>query len=241
MSRFSNVVQQSRDYDQFSFMNTNRETARGHIELLKTAYEEVGNLTKVQPILVNEKLEIIDGQHRFIACKELEEPIYFTVVPGLGVNEARSMNILHRNWQTEDYALSYAKSGNKNYQKYLDLKEDYGISHSILILYIHGVANKGMHKAFREGNLKIKDEAEIRSRLDKLADVMEVIPRINRDLAVALIQVFRVEGYDHKRMLRKLALHVDQVRLYSTMEDNLRMLEFIYNHKQSEDNRLRLY
>jgi hypothetical protein len=67
-------IQVTSDYDQFVIMEANREQNRGHIEAIKAAFGEMGNLTRVQPILVNERFEIIDGQHRFIACKELGEP-----------------------------------------------------------------------------------------------------------------------------------------------------------------------
>lgn len=237
-----NVVQSSTDYDQFQFIDANRELARGHIETLKNAFEEVGNLTRVQPILVNDQYQIIDGQHRFIACKELGLPIYFTMVDGLGVREARSMNILHKNWDSDDFARSYALTGDTNYQTYLDLKDDYGFAHSILLYAINGTDIKGSFKGFREGNLVIGDLPTIRKRLDILASIGEHTSLVsNREFGQSIIRISETEGYDHKRMLTKLAAHADTLKRMGTMEDNIRQLEDVYNYKVAQRNRARFF
>lgn len=141
-----NVIQSSKDYNKFSFIGANRDTSRGHIENLKKAFEENGNLTEVQPILVNDRFEIIDGQHRFNVCKELGVEIYFTQVPGLTVHDARSLNILHRRWHLSDYIESYARAGDTNYQELLQLHEDYGFSLSVTVKYAVGNEPKGCYK-----------------------------------------------------------------------------------------------
>lgn len=243
----ANVVQESSDYDQFKFLDANREQSRGHIEALKKAFEEVGNLTKVQPVLVNDKYEIIDGQHRFTACKELGLPIYFTMVHGLGVREARSMNILHRNWTPNDYVRSYANAGDPNYQKYQILRDDYGFTHSVTLAYVHGRGGDGSgggaFREFREGQLKLDNEAEIRSRLDKLAEIGEFTNMVNnRVFAIAILRLLDGENYNHARMVKKIRLHGDRlIRKYASIDDALRMLEELYNYAQPEDTRVRLY
>lgn len=249
MPRLANLVQQTQDYEQFTFLNANRDQNRGHIESLKRAFEEVGNLTKVQPILVNDRYQIIDGQHRFIACKELGLPIFFTVVSGLGVREARSMNILHRPWRTEDYAKSYAETGDQNYTKYLELKEDYGLSHSIILAYVFDVStgnaggNSAAFRTFREGNLVIEDEVGVRARLDKLAELGEFTNLVNhRSFALAMLKIMNGENYNQRRMVNKVRIAGERLlKKYAIVEDNLRMLEEIYNYGQAEANRSRLY
>lgn len=238
----SRKVEKTTNYDQFKFINANREQVRGHVENLKTAFQEVGNLTKVQPILVNERMEIIDGQHRFIASKELGEPIYYMQVPGLTVRDARKMNSTHRGWHINDYARSFALSGDSNYQNFLVLKEEYGFSHSILLSYSLNDSNKTGFKEFREGEFVLDNMDESRERLDKLLALGEYTPLVtDRTFALAVLKAFSVEGYDHARMLRKLAAQAGNLKSYRTLEDNLRQLEDVYNYQITEANRLRLY
>lgn len=241
----SNKVQSSTDYDQFELLNTNREPSRGHIEAIKRAFENTGNFTEVQPILVNERYQIIDGQHRFVACRELKIPIYFTVQPGLGINEARSMNVLHRGWKADDYARSYANSGDPNYIRYLAMQSDYGISHSVLLTYLLGADVKGMYKHFREGTLVITpdEEAVGRVRLDRLADFRVYTPLAKQKaFAMAVRRAIEMPDYDHAWMLKKLGMHAENMlKPFNTVQDNLRQLEEIYNYKRSDSRRIRLY
>lgn len=239
----STKVLETRDYDKFQFLVPNREQSRGHVENLKAAFEEVGNLTRVQPILVNEKWEIIDGQHRFTAAKELEQPIFYTVHPGLGIHEARSMNILHRGWTIDDYAQSYAKSGNKNYQKYLQLKEDYGFNNSITMTYIEGITGRQrLFKDFRDGEFVVKDEAAAAERLEKLSEAVEKLPLLhNRTIALAFLRIMQAEDYNHATMLKKLDKYGYKLRKVDELEANLRQLEDLYNHNVAVANRVRLY
>lgn len=238
-----NTVLRSTNYDEFTFLTTNRDPARGHIEALKRAFVEHGNLTEISPITVNENLEIIDGQHRYIAAQELGEPVFYMVRSNLSIQDARQMNILHRPWNTDDYAESYAAAGNQNYIKYLELKEMYGFSHSIMVMYIVGLQATGQHKAFREGGLVIENEKAALKRLDELSAIAEVVGDIakTRAFALAYLKVRSVDGFDFKQMVRKFEMFGGAVKSYSGLEDNQRQLEDIYNYKQTEDHRLRLF
>lgn len=237
-----NVVQSTTNYDQFILLDANRDQNRGHIEAIKRAFEEVGNLTMVQPILVNERYQIIDGQHRFIACKELGVPIYFTMQPGLTVKDARSMNILHRAWRLDDFARSYAEGGDPNYRKFLELAEDYDFSYSVIMAYALGGETKGAFVAFRRGDFVLSDVPATRAKLDKLAEAVEILDNKDKNFAYAYLKAMQVGGFDQERMLRKLAQVGEQiVRRFGSMNEYLRALEEVYNYQISDRNRLRLY
>lgn len=243
MPELTTEKQVTTNYAQFTLLETNRERSRGHIEALKRAWVEGGNLTKVDPIKVNENLEVIDGQHRLTAAEELGEPVYFTVNPGLSIQDARQMNILHRTWYTDDYAGSYSRDGNQNYIKYLELKEMYGFSHSIMVLYINGLQTKGQHKDFREGTFVIDNEKQALKRLDELSAIVDVVGDIakTRAFALAYLKVRAVDGFDFKQMIRKFEIFGGGIKSFNGLEDNQRQLEDIYNYKQTETNRLRLF
>jgi hypothetical protein len=238
----ANQVQSTTNYGLFQFMDSNRDTNRGHIEALKAAFEESGNFTQVQPILVNENFQIIDGQHRFVACQELGVPIYYTQVAGLGVEDARKMNVLHRKWFGIDYAKSYAEAGDTNYQRFLQLMEDYGFSITTTITYCLGSDPQGVFKSFRNGGFVLEDENGARERLEKLQQVQEFVTfGTNEAFTRALLKVIQLENYDHRRMLRKLAANPQLIRQMGTVQEMLRMLEDVYNYNMSEANRLRFF
>jgi hypothetical protein len=233
----------TRDYDQFKLIQNNRETNRGHVENLKRAFEERGNLTAIQPILVNENFEIIDGQHRFIASKELDLPVYYSMQTGLGIADARQMNILHKTWNTDDYAHSYADGGDASYKRYLELRDIYGVSHSLILFYASGSEIKGALAGFRDGEFVLTPEqmADTMRRLDMLSEIAELVPQaLQKEFAIALLKCMAVEGYDHDRMVQKLRGATEMPR-YASSLDYQRALEEAYNRGVRVEQRTRLF
>lgn len=246
MDNSNNTIQETTDYGQFKFLNNNRELSKPHKAAIKKAIEEVGNLTKVTPILVNENMEIIDGQHRFSVCKDLGLPVYYSVVSGIGIKEARHMNILQRNWNVLDFAKSYADSGNPNYQKYLRLREDYKFSHSVTLAALYGPASKGNRSlglaTFRKGNMEITDEmyAKAQKRLDILQEIGEHtgLATSGKVFAYAVFKIADSDNYDHDRMIVKISERAHTLEKYALLSDQLRQLEEVYNFSSQKPVRL---
>jgi len=227
------------DYDKFVFLDDNRRLIGGHVNSLA----EEGNVTAVEPVTVNERFEVIDGQHRIQACKENSWPVYFKVREGLTISDARKMNILHRSWTADDFAKSYAADGKVQYQKFIELREEYGFTHTVTLFAIYNGDLKGLSVRFRTGDLVIEDEAATRARLDRLSEMVEVMNiKPSQHFFTAYLEVMKVNGFDHRRMVRKTQQVGDQLlRKFGTMTDYYRALEEVYNYAMPENNRLRLY
>lgn len=240
----NDAIQVTTNYDAFHIMDANREANRGHIEALKAAFEEMGNLTRVQPILVNNRMEIIDGQHRFIACQELDQPIYYTQVEGLGIADARSINILHRKWEMGDYARSYALSGDANYQRFLRLVEESGFSNSVVLYAATAGREKGAFKNFRQGNFTLSPERaqETQARLDSLSGVAEISPLANTGtFALAYLQALNNENFDESTFLTRLERNPHLLVRQPGVPEYLRNIEEIFNYHVQVENRVRLF
>lgn len=69
--------------------------------------------------LINEKGEILDGQHRIEACKELNQPVWVQIVPNGDEFFIKKINTLGATWTTGDHINFYAQQGNRHYQKLL--------------------------------------------------------------------------------------------------------------------------
>lgn len=237
-------IQMSSKYDDFQLIHTNRDLNPKHVQNLKEIMLEEGNFLQHNPILVNERMEIIDGQHRFTAAKEAEMPVYYIQREGLTMHNAVMMNILQRNWTTDDYARHYADRGDIQYRRYLDIKEEFGVSHSLMMGAIYG-DTKGKFADFKRGDLSIGDEenvTKVRERLEKGQAIMHEAGLNHQAFAEAAMRVIDIPGFDLRRMQNKIKLHgPGYLKRYSVVQDNLRMLEDIYNHGNSESNRLRLY
>lgn len=115
-------IRKTSDYDYFKILDGNRAVLDRRKDKIKKSIIDIGFL--MNPIIVNEKHEIIDGQGRFFALKELNLPIYFTVVDGIGIEQCRYLNMYQEKWRTIDYVESYARRSH-DYSKLLELTKKF--------------------------------------------------------------------------------------------------------------------
>jgi hypothetical protein len=152
------------NYELFKIIETNRPTVEGHVNAIAKSIENNGYI-EAYPILVNEEFGIIDGQHRFLACKKLNLPIVFTQIAGHTEKLMIDLNTTSTNWHLLDYAMSNAKKGIKCYQALIELENKYrlGISNSIVITRNSYGGNAG--KEFSQGK-----EWEVNPRRNEIAE-----------------------------------------------------------------------
>lgn len=104
----------TKDYGMFKFRNDNRDKiSKSHVEHL---VRSIGsrNLLELKPILVNKDMEIIDGQHRFLAAQQLGVDVYYNIEPGVQVCDVILMNTA-KAWGNGDYLNYYVVNGNEEY------------------------------------------------------------------------------------------------------------------------------
>lgn len=114
-------ILETTDYDIFNTLLGNRDK-KSESKIIDSI-QRVGYV--ISPLIVNEKMEIIDGQNRLAALKALDMPVHYIVQPGLGIEACRQLNIGQTNWTMEDYVYSYAEMGNTSYQRLASLLNDY--------------------------------------------------------------------------------------------------------------------
>ena len=105
------------DYKKFKILDGNRPI--DHAKKIIESIKEVGMLW--QPILVNEKFEIIDGQGRFLAMKTLGIPVIYVKQDGLSIKEVRHLNQNATIWKVKDYIHSYAV-GSDSHESYTNFE-----------------------------------------------------------------------------------------------------------------------
>lgn len=114
-------IKETTDYEMFQPLLGNRD-AKSESKIIDSI-QRVGYV--ISPLIVNEKMEIIDGQNRLAALKSLGLPVHYVVQPGLGIEACRQLNIGQTNWTMEDYIYSYAEMGVEDYKRLASLLTDY--------------------------------------------------------------------------------------------------------------------
>jgi ribosomal protein L18E len=147
----------TKDYSKFKFSKENREIKTKTVNSIKESMKKFGFITG-RPVLINTDGIIVDGQHRFLAAKDLGIEIEFEIITGDYINKMIELNSTQSNWTLEDYVNSYASQNIDCYRKLLKFQEKYDLSLSSAITIFFGGVNSS---SIRKGeNLKIRQNAE---------------------------------------------------------------------------------
>lgn len=107
------VVLCTNDYSKFKLLEGNRPILERRKQRIRKSVRSHGQIHI--PIIVNEKMEIIDGQGRFEVFKEMGLPIYYVIVNGLKLEDCVALNSVNGIWTLQEYVDCYAMMGNENY------------------------------------------------------------------------------------------------------------------------------
>lgn len=153
-------VQQTTKYSMFKFVDGNRtaNTTNAHYKGLRDSIEREGQIT---PAIVNGKMQILDGQHRFCACRELEKPFKFIIVDDVSTGTIADINE-GRKWSIDNWINWYSVNGGKNAASYRYvmalLSEFKGVmSVSTAVRLINNVGSNSLNKV-REGRMNVTAE-----------------------------------------------------------------------------------
>lgn len=154
-------VLQTWDYNLFRLFPENRQVTGQHVrDLIKDPTFPLSYM--MHPIVINEEMFIVDGQHRFYACRRLNLPIYYITQIG-----ASSKDIIpcqnSKRWSIDDYIRYYSKKGDKNYLWFLEFRERYAITIFQARLIVRSFIEEKSSKSvdiFKLGKLVVKDESK---------------------------------------------------------------------------------
>lgn len=237
-------IYKTTDYGQFKIMSDNRNINTLHVQRLIESFK-VKHL--VSPIIVNERKEVIDGQHRLLASQETGLPVYFMVLKGYGIDEVQIFNTNQKNWTKLDYLKMYCAEGRKPYlelQKFMEDFPDFGIQSAERLVTLSPYAkrqgrvngHRAQMKDFEEGKLVVPNITKTYQLARRLMEFKPYYPGYHRGVFISsVLPLFASKVYDHKEMIYKLQVCAAKgIRLVDcTSVEAFRMgLEDIYNWKR---------
>ena len=240
-------VYSSQDYDSFSFITGNRNINKLHLGKLR---KSIMDIYIPVPIVVNQFLEIIDGQHRFMVCKEENLPLYFVIIEGLGLSDVQKINELMKKWTAEafmdcycDLALVDEDGKYDDYVEYRDFKRQYGFGHNETqaILTNQRMFSGNLSERFRNGTFKIGNIRKARNVAERITEVNKYYEGYKRrGFVISMLHCFATPEYDHDRFLSKLSYQTYKLNDQPNYKQYLQIVQDIYNYHAREDDRLLL-
>lgn len=226
------------EYTRFKRIVGNRPLRKAHVRNLVTAISKDATTIRYNPILVNDKMEVIDGEHRLAAIKQLGMPVYYIQEPDLTLENVINLNSGTKAWTPTDFAESYKERGNENYAIYLDFKKEFGFNHDILLRYL-SLDNPITGDMFRQGKLKVGNVKKSLQLCNDLQEVGQYYDRFNnRSFALGFYMLWKNKSYDHKRMVQKLSVHKAKMHDCALPEQYADLLQKIYNIGVMDHNRV---
>lgn len=206
----TNVIEHTRDYSQFKKITGNREVKLAHVKKLMTAIESDPETVKFNPIIVNENMEVIDGQHRLealrlLAKKGLDQPAYYIVAPKRTLEDVQSINSGRKSWTPIDFAYSYVERGNANYQRYLDIKKEFGFNHDVILVYLSTGEITNTPVMFKEGHLQVDNFQKSYEMCKYLYKYKQVYKNWHkRPFALAIRELMQENMFDMEELFDKV-------------------------------------
>lgn len=224
----------SKDYDAFTRLEGNRPITSGRKNKVKASIMKFGWIRN--PLVCNEKLEIVDGQARFEACKELGLPIEYIIDEGIGIEECVSMNIYQANWTQKDYISCYSNRGNENYTELEKLLEKYKDIGSIATVFSATlVPRRSSEDIIKSGRLIFPHKNAIKAD-EALAYVRPLMPCIKQlsgrrteFISMVIFVYLKSPDVDKRRLADVIKKKYKSFAPIASYENALREMEKAYN------------
>jgi hypothetical protein len=242
-------VYETNDYSMFKTLNGNRSIQNLHVKRLKRSFEADYLFS---PIIINEKNEIIDGQHRFAAAQELKYPIRFLVCKGYGLKEIQTLNANMKNWKREDYLDGYCDLKYPEYLKFRNFMRrfpEFGIASAEVILTQLSQAPKdytlikeigAASQYFEQGRLLIPDYEGSCECAEILMLFKPHYDGFNRRVfVIAMVSILKNPNFSYSELLSKLKVNPGGLQHCSLVGQYKLLIEDIYNYRRREKISLR--
>lgn len=228
------------DYDKFTTIEGNRNINPLHLVRLKKSIMS-GYLFTI--IIVNEKDQIIDGQHRYEAIKKLGLLIHYVVCNGYGLKEVQILNQNSKTWTMDDFVDGYCQLGYQDYIVYKNFRAKYHFSHTLtysLLLNRNHMINSEAKKHFGQGLFKVCDYEKAQQYADSLVSISNYFSGIkDRNFVYAMIKLFDKPDFIFNELMHKLALNPNMLQPRKTIKQYIELIEDIYNYKRRDKVNLR--
>lgn len=233
-------IHSTMDYGQFKYIKGNRELVEAHVRKLS---DQISKKDFQIPIIVNEKMEVCEGQHRLEAYKSLGMPITYMIKDGLEIQDIREMNSTSRAWTMQEFLDSHVALGNKEYEvlKWFHQKYEFAISDSVSMLNGKGWHNSEDLADFKNGVFKVTDLEWAKETADKIHKIGDYFPYYKkRSFVGAMISALKDSTFIWKVFEARLESHSSKLKNQGSRNDFILNIERLYNHNTSASKKIRL-
>ena len=226
------------DLSIFKQLSGNRPPNLLHIKRLRQSMIDYGVL--MCPIIVNENMEIIDGQHRLLAAQEIDGvPIYYIKAENYRLEQVHTLNMYQKNWTKKDFVDGYAEMGLEPYiklKRFMEVNKDYDFTGCVYL--VNNSSSNNSHLSRSKTNA-IENGTFVGGDFDWAYLIAEKIRRVGKyytnyntgKFVQVMMQVLRNDKFDFDVFLHKVQYNYELLEKCAKAHHWKDAIEKIYNYK----------
>lgn len=224
------TIQSTTNYNQFQSIIANREVNKAHVTRLVNSIRE-NDLLHINPIIVDNNMKVIDGQHRLEAAKNLKVPIYYIQDNSVNQNDIASLNSNQRNWSAVDYVNYYCVQKVSEYLTLSRFIREYPfVSVTTFLTLLSAKGNRNMHD-FKNGRVDISNQQQTIAILNHINDIrnLGIEEAYDRNFILAIRVCWLTGDYEPDVFLEKLEGNRSGLYKCAKKTQYLQLIEQVYN------------
>jgi hypothetical protein len=233
-------MKSTKDYSIFKDFSSNREVDPKHVNKLVRAIQK-RNLLNVNPIVVDNNMRVIDGQHRLAAAQILSVEIFY-IMENINRKDISMLNSNQKNWTAMDYVNFYTIENVNSFVQLSCLINHYPEMAISALLMLSSSEGRRSIVELKDGNLDVLNIQHARECSDICRDLnnrFQCCFVFDSRFPLALSKALNTENFKIDLLIEKIeASPRDFVRCH-TKKQYLEMIEEIYNRSLSK-NKIRL-
>jgi hypothetical protein len=228
-------IYETKNYNLFKLLDSNREPNQRILNKLEKSIKEIG----IQiPIILNTENQIVDGQHRFWTLQKLGYVVPY-IISKAWKKDSHTIDINNTssNWTSLDYANFQMRKGNLDVKKALQQSYIWQKETNNKFKIINGLELIVSGKSYSGIKIKLKNglyisDLKTANKIFQLLKVMNEYPRKTSAFAAKFVRATKMFFYDHKKInilaIRKMCRE-NYILSYNNELDTLEYLTDIYN------------
>ena len=230
-------------YEKYKFNTYQRDIKEAHVKELMERMKEHGFLPN-KAISVNEKFEIIDGHHRYLAAKNLGIPMLVQVCKGMKEEDIVEANQAQNDWGKDGFTNYWAKRGNVNYVALRDFMVKYPKIKmtQALMLLANEPNSHPTSKTFKAGKFQVKSVKKAEEFAVKVETCAKYFGKAygSKFVSALLVAETRCHNWIFSEFIDKLAKFPDKLTPSITTKGYLERFEDIYNYHRVKKQHIKL-
>lgn len=235
-------MKQTTNYSLFKVKQGNRVVNQKHVNKLKESFQKHDYLPSC-PIIVDEDFNVIDGQHRLEAAKQLGIAIFYVVEKEPDNDLLIDLNVTQRKWSSTDYINYFAEKGNEHYIRFRRLLNEIPMDVNTILdmAKLQDVGGHYLQSVVKTGELTI-DKVEIArahfmyENILTLRDALRI--KLTGRMVRALVQMQRNPKFSWDTMIKKAKQFYVKSYPCATKQEWTDMLTMLYNYSSTKATRL---